>query len=702
MLKRILGIVGWVGTALVFGAPCDRRDGSSSPEWDQYAVYAAWAGLALRRPLHARPVARDRRVLPAAATRATARSPASACSSCSASSSPSTTCRTRQNKRWDLTANQQFSLSDQTVEAAAGPRRAGEVPGVRPATRTSTASGRASTEYEYQSNQVNVEYIDADQQPGAGARSTRSRPTARSSSSTWAARERVTTDAEQDLTNALIKVDHRRAEEGLLRPGPRREGPGATCERAGYSTIADALKRDNYEVDKLVLAQQKEVPADATVLVIAGPRTRPARSRRPTCSARYLDEGRASCWCCSIRPTTSRRRRRCRSRRPAQGVAVDAGQRTSSSTSAASARSSAATRPCRSRPPTRTHAITDRFNLLTAFPLARSVAPTTSATEGRVAADDHRRRARAAGPRRTCKRERRGRAESRNGRQAGPRLDRRRGDGAGRDRDAGRHAGGEHARQRAAAASPRSRVAVIGDSDFAANYALGIQGNRDLFMNTVNWLAQQENLIAIRPREAADRRLTLTAQRSHGHLLAVASFVDPGGRVRHRRLHLVAEARIEMRGLTSTLALIARPRRPRRLHLLRRREAAGAPRHKAKAFDGRRPRTSRRCRSGSPSGETARAAAASTTSWQLVEPVKADADAIGGGRRSRAASRRSTCSACRREPRRSEAVRARPGADRGRLPRQGPEGLPAPADRREDADRRRPLRADARTRSASS
>ena len=32
------------------------------------------------------------------------------------------------------------------------------------------------------------------------------------------------------------------------------------------------------------------------------------------------------------------------------------------------------------------------------------------------------------------------------------------------------------------------------------------QGNRDLFLNTVNWLAQQENLISIRPRDPQDRR----------------------------------------------------------------------------------------------------------------------------------------------------------------------------------------------------
>ena len=59
-------------------------------------------------------------------------------------------------------------------------------------------------------------------------------------------------------------------------------------------------------------------------------------------------------------------------------------------------------------------------------------------------------------------------------------------------------------------------MAVIGDSDFAANSYLGIQGNKDLFVNTVNWLAQQENLIAIRPKEASDRRVTLTAGQQSG------------------------------------------------------------------------------------------------------------------------------------------------------------------------------------------
>jgi ABC-type uncharacterized transport system involved in gliding motility auxiliary subunit len=58
---------------------------------------------------------------------------------------------------------------------------------------------------------------------------------------------------------------------------------------------------------------------------------------------------------------------------------------------------------------------------------------------------------------------------------------------------------------------PETRIVVVGDSDFAANAFLGTAGNRDLFLNMVNWLAQQENLIAVRPRDPQDRRITVSA-----------------------------------------------------------------------------------------------------------------------------------------------------------------------------------------------
>jgi gliding motility-associatede transport system auxiliary component len=74
---------------------------------------------------------------------------------------------------------------------------------------------------------------------------------------------------------------------------------------------------------------------------------------------------------------------------------------------------------------------------------------------------------------------------------------------------------------------PETRLVAFGDSDFASNGALGITGNRDLFLNTVNWLAQQENLIAIRPRDPEDRRITLTADQER-RIFYLTVLIVPG------------------------------------------------------------------------------------------------------------------------------------------------------------------------------
>ena len=42
-MQKIFGIIGWIGTVLVFGAVAIRM---FYPDWNQYATYAAWAGLA--------------------------------------------------------------------------------------------------------------------------------------------------------------------------------------------------------------------------------------------------------------------------------------------------------------------------------------------------------------------------------------------------------------------------------------------------------------------------------------------------------------------------------------------------------------------------------------------------------------------------------------------------------------------------------
>lgn len=45
------------------------------------------------------------------------------------------------------------------------------------------------------------------------------------------------------------------------------------------------------------------------------------------------------------------------------------------------------------------------------------------------------------------------------------------------------------------------RIVVCGDSDFASNLYLSILGNRDFFLNIINWLAEEEDLISIRHKK---------------------------------------------------------------------------------------------------------------------------------------------------------------------------------------------------------
>lgn len=64
--------------------------------------------------------------------------------------------------------------------------------------------------------------------------------------------------------------------------------------------------------------------------------------------------------------------------------------------------------------------------------------------------------------------------------------------------------------KRGANAETRQRVVVVGDGDFLADAYLGQGGNLDLGLNIVNWLAHDENLIAIPAKTAPDRGLELS------------------------------------------------------------------------------------------------------------------------------------------------------------------------------------------------
>lgn len=64
------------------------------------------------------------------------------------------------------------------------------------------------------------------------------------------------------------------------------------------------------------------------------------------------------------------------------------------------------------------------------------------------------------------------------------------------------------------AAENRGVLVVFGDSDFASDDYLSVSGNRDVFLNSVAWITQDEDLLSIRPIEAAHAPIVLTGRSS--------------------------------------------------------------------------------------------------------------------------------------------------------------------------------------------
>ena len=73
----------------------------------------------------------------------------------------------------------------------------------------------------------------------------------------------------------------------------------------------------------------------------------------------------------------------------------------------------------------------------------------------------------------------------------------------------------------------KATLLVVGDSDFANNRYTSFSGNGDFFLNTISWLAEEENLISIRPKERKSTPIQMT--QSRGNMIFILGvLVFPG------------------------------------------------------------------------------------------------------------------------------------------------------------------------------
>ena len=499
MLKRVLGLLGWLGVALVFAAVAIRF---TRPELQQWYNGLALAGLGctlLYILSQWREVARS---FSGRQARFGALAVASAVVVLAILVAINYLAA-RHNKRWDLTAGGQFTLSDQTKRVLQ------ELP--RPIQLRVFARSdefdrfrQRLDEYQYVSKQVSVEYVDVERRP-ALANQYEVQMSGTVVVEYDGRIERVTSDGEQEITNAIIKAVQGKQHKVYFVQGHGEKSPD-TSDRTGYSTISQALASDNFGFDKVVLAQQQAVPADATVLIIAGPKTDLFPAEIEMLKA-FLAKGGKVLFLLDP-PDKADAPVLTNLTALVKEWGIDVGRDIVVDVSGMGQLLNTGPEvPVAAR--YESHPITERFNLITAYSLTRSIAPAADAASGRF-------------PQSLVMTSANSWAEADINRllAAGE---------VTRDLDKGDKAGPVSLAAAVSAPAtdvpapaapaegtpppspPETRIAVFGDSDFVSNAWLGIPGNRDLFLNTINWLAQQENLIAIRPKDPEDRRITLTA-----------------------------------------------------------------------------------------------------------------------------------------------------------------------------------------------
>ena len=355
-------------------------------------------------------------------------------------------------------------------------------------------------EYQYVTKQLQVEYIDPEKRPSLAER------LKESGLGTVVLEyegrvQRVTSDAEQDLTNGLIKVVQGKQPKVYFVQGHgERDINGSDPQ--GYGGIGEQLKSDNFLTEPFVLLQQ-DIPADAAVVIVAGPKSdflEPEIGKLKT----YLAKGGKLMVLIDPPPSAEAK--------PLTNLiallkdwAVEVGNNAVLDPMS-QLRGTQADVPVAAQYPY--HPITNTFRLLTAYPYSRSVKPIEGAPGGRTATSFvmSGRNSWAESDLKTLTTKGEATPEFDKGDVQGP-ISLAVAVSAPVEGATPPPAEGPDANPN----KPETRLVVVGDSDFAANSVAGIPGNQDMFLNMINWLAQQENLISVRPRNPEDRRITMTA-----------------------------------------------------------------------------------------------------------------------------------------------------------------------------------------------
>ena len=176
----------------------------------------------------------------------------------------------RHSYRYDLTRNKRFSLAGQTASVLDGLRD--DIHIYAFFTKSAPERGPAEdllAQYAHRSDHLRYEFIDPDQKPQR-AKDMEVQNYGTTVVQVGDKTERLPHLNEEKLTNAIIRVTRDVAKVVCFVQGHGEKDP-ASEERDGYSIVAEALAKENYEVQIISLFDDPPIPDDCYALVIAGP-----------------------------------------------------------------------------------------------------------------------------------------------------------------------------------------------------------------------------------------------------------------------------------------------------------------------------------------------------------------------------------------------------------------------------------------------
>jgi ABC-type uncharacterized transport system involved in gliding motility auxiliary subunit len=397
-------------------------------------------------------------------------------------------------KRVDTTSEKIYSLSDQSASVAQQVKQDLKIKAFYPGGDYAPAKDLFEL-YKAKNNKISFEFIDPDRQPQVAqqynvtqygeSQNPMSGESLRYGTTILdmaGKTERIEKQSEalreEDVTNALMKIVKGEKKTIYFVQGHGEKSIDDT-EKNGYSTAKAGLEKDNYTIKTLNLVQENKVPDDASALVMDGPTSEPFPNELELIDG-FLNKGGSVAIFLDPPPAASLSEFM-------KKWSIDVGNNIVVDASGVGRLFGAGpsiplvTKYSR-------HKITERFNVMTFFPLVRSVTAAKEPANGVTVSSLFESNDRSWGETDTKSNE--------------VSFDEK--------KDLKGPVSLAVVATKDLPENKKARLVVFGDSDFASNSAFGLQGNGNLFLNTVSWLAQDESFISIRTKNPEDRRLTLT------------------------------------------------------------------------------------------------------------------------------------------------------------------------------------------------